>query len=968
MASGTIKGEGWGVQARIEWSSTKGTNGSTVKATLYAQNASGFYWNATVNQGYSLTINGSKVSGSTARLSSTADGKATLISHSVSVSYTGSKSITISGTMNCSNIYSNSRGEYIGTRSVEGTAKLDTVGSKPTIPTVSSPTTAFVSEKGTTTTIKWSKSTSYNNSGGYYVELSKDGGSYSKIKTITSLSTTELTYTIPAGTNKTYRFRVCAYNDIGSSSYSYSGTLTTNSISAPTIGTISTYNPYVTSTLSIPLSGGSQANGSSFKRMAALYYGSTKLATCTAPSNGNTTASITYSASNFASKLGKTKYSDKFTIKAWSENSNGTKSSTVSKDFTVNLNSDGKAVPSLSNPTLSGGALSHPSTCFIVGVTDLVVTSATATAQRATDDVTISYKIECTGMSAKSSKSATFSGLSAGVKTIRVTATDSRGLSTTKTVYCRFQSYAKPTLTITGGERLDNPNTSAKVTYTVKYSNIYSYTGGYDTPTTPINNISVQEYSLNGAEYKPYTSGGTITGLSVGSAHEIKIRVADKVQPTVYRINGVTIPTIESLLSIRKERIGINCIPESGYALDVNGNVRIMGELKYQIADRTIQPVTMLEGDSTGDGVIIGAKGLTIIGSGESTTEFLNNAGLSGSTEHMYITGDSSVRIITKLGDGYSGRQTFTFGSDGSLAIPDVFKFGSTTLYTNANNRAEFSGSLIVNRSIFAHTTINSEVVEIPICGLSSSDNIYIGSAEESKSVGDTNIYASVGAIKINSLDNIHIGSSDKYTKNIHFGTKTSKATALKKYWADDSVHDFITLTSDGLTSSFGWSGSSTYSTVTNLRGQTVQCKGSTTWTSDENLKYDIEEFSDKIDVFYRNLKPCSYKYILGSSGRSHSGYVTQEVEKALAQAGLTTKDFAGVVISPITRETETNEYGECVDIERSESNYLLDKGITEQHNLAYTEFIALNTHMIQKLLNKVDELENEIKSLKCIE
>lgn len=877
MASGVITGSGWGVQARIVWSSTKGTSGSTVKATLYAQNVSGFYWHATVNNGYSLTINGSKVSGNTAALSSTADGKATLISHSASVSYTGDKSITISGTIDCSNVYSNSRAEYIGTRSASKTVALDNVGSKPTTPTVSAPTTAFVSETGTTVTIKWSKSTSYNNSGGYYVELSKDGGSYSKIKIITSLSTVSTTYDIPSGTNKTYRFRVCAYNDIGSSSYSYSGTLTTNSMSAPTIGTISTYNPYVTSTLSIPLSGGSQANGSSFKRMAALYYGSTKLATCTAPSNGNTTASITYSAANFASKLGTTKYTDKFTIKAWSENSNGTKSSTVSKDFIVDLNTDGGATPSLSNPTLSGGALGYPATCFIVGISSLTVISATATARRSPSGTTITYKIECTGKSSKSSKSATFSDLSSGVKTIRVTATDSRGLSTTKTVYCRFQSYAKPTLTITSGERLASPNTSAKVTYTVKYSNIYSYANGYDQQGTQLNGINTQQYSLNGGTWTSYTSGSTIEGLSTGSSYEIRIRISDKVQPTVYRTNGVTIPTTESLLSLRSKRIGINCIPESGYALDINGNTRILGD----------------------------------------------------------------------------------------TTISGTVKFGATTLFTNTNSRAEFNKSLIVNRSIFAHTTINSEVVEIPICGLSSSDNIYIGSAEESKSVGDTNIYASVGAIKINSLDNIYIGSSDKYTKNIHFGTKTSKSTALKKYWADDSVHDFITLTSDGLTSSFGWSGSSTYKTVTNLRGQTVQCKGSTTWTSDENLKYDIMDFDDKIDVFYKHLKPRSYKYVLGSSGRSHSGYITQEVEDALIKAGLTTKDFAGVVITPIVRETEQNEHGEYIDIEGSESNYLLDKGITEQHNLAYTEFVALNTYMIQKLLNRVDELEKEVATFK---
>ena len=104
----------------------------------------------------------------------------------------------------------------------------------------------------------------------------------------------------------------------------------------------------------------------------------------------------------------------------------------------------------------------------------------------------------------------------------------------------------------------------------------------------------------------------------------------------------------------------------------------------------------------------------------------------------------------------------------------------------------------------------------------------------------------------------------------------------------------------------------------------------------------------------------------MGTSDRSHIGFKTQDVEKALEIANLTTKDFAGVVIQPInSRETEIDENGNKIDIELSESNYLLDKGINEQHNLAYIEFIALNTWQIQKLKTKVKEQQNEIDELK---
>lgn len=240
---------------------------------------------------------------------------------------------------------------------------------------------------------------------------------------------------------------------------------------------------------------------------------------------------------------------------------------------------------------------------------------------------------------------------------------------------------------------------------------------------------------------------------------------------------------------------------------------------------------------------------------------------------------------------------------------------------------------------------------------------------------GTTNTYDS--RIKLDKTDKyMEFIGADRYsfdnsiysTKGLGLGVgDTTGKTTLNVAcpWADSANHNIITRNSDGLTLSFGWAASSSYKTVTNIRGQTVQCNGSTTWSSDQNLKHDIRDFDEKYDLFYANLKPRSYKYDLGSSGRTHIGYVTQEVEEALAVAGLTTQDFAGVVIKPINgRETEEDENGNVVDVEVSEDNYLLDKGIEEQHNLAYIEFIALNTYMIQKLRKENTELTKKVNDL----
>lgn len=578
MASGTFQGSGWGVQAKILWSSTKISGGSTVSATLYAQNVDNSYWYATVNNGYSLTINGSSVSGNTAKLSSTTNGASTLISHSVTVSYTGDKSITISGTMDCGNIYSQSHGAYIGTRSASKSVALDKVGSIPPDVVVTGPTTQTISENGGTVSVTWNRCNDYSGNAVYRVQLSINGGSYSTIQDNIENSTLSYSYTIPAGQGNTYQFRVVAHNDIGySTEWGYSGVVTTNKLNPPTIGSISTYNPYVSSTLSVPLSGGSQTNGGTFKRYAALYYGSTLLANCATPSDGNTSASITYSAANFISKLGISKYTDTFTIKAWIQNGNDNKSSVVSKDFTVNINSDGGATPTLGAPTFSGGALGNPATCFIAGISTIGVTSATASLRRAPSGTTLSYSISCTGKSTVSGSSASFSSLVAGTNTITVTVTDSRGLSTSVTKQFVVQSYAPPSIKGIKGERLDSPNTSGKITYTLSYSPIYQYTD-VNTKGNQLNGINTQQIYKD-STWTNYTSGTAITGLNTELSYTFQLRVSDSLRTTTYTTDKATIPTITVLFAMREWGLGINCIPENGYSLCVGGNSKVNGKI-----------------------------------------------------------------------------------------------------------------------------------------------------------------------------------------------------------------------------------------------------------------------------------------------------------------------------------------------------------------------------------------------------
>ena len=577
MASGSIEGSGSYLHAYIYWSSAKGTGGSTVAADLHAKNVDGAWYEANLYGGYNLTINDDTKSGSGARLSGSANGSVLILSHSVWVGYTGNKSVTISAWIGSNGIYIN--GNNIGNRDCSGTATLDMVGSTPSIPTCTAPTTQVFTELGGNITIRWNKSSSYTTSGaGYYVDIQINNGSWNLLKDIKNLNTTSYTYAIPAGQGGTYRFRVVAYNPVGTSSeHSYSGVITRNSLSAPTIGTLNTYNPYVTSTLSVPLTGGSQANGGAFKRYADLYYGTTLLAHCATPStNNNTSVSITYSAANFIAKLGASKYSDTFRITAWIQNSNGSRSAYVSKEFTVNINTDGGATPTLGKLTLSGGILGQAATCFVSGVNSIKVTVPNATLRRAPSGTTVSYKIECTGATVAIGQTATFSGLSAGTKTIKTTAIDSRGLSVSTTIQCVVQPWSAPRLTIESCERVSTATTTAKLVYSMTYTPIYTYPTA-STQGVQLNSISLQQYNINGGSWNTASNNMIISGLSNELTYVINMRCADKVKTTTYSTSYITVSTINSLLSMRKWGCGINCIPQNGRALDVKGNSYLNG-------------------------------------------------------------------------------------------------------------------------------------------------------------------------------------------------------------------------------------------------------------------------------------------------------------------------------------------------------------------------------------------------------
>ena len=144
-----------------------------------------------------------------------------------------------------------------------------------------------------------------------------------------------------------------------------------------------------------------------------------------------------------------------------------------------------------------------------------------------------------------------------------------------------------------------------------------------------------------------------------------------------------------------------------------------------------------------------------------------------------------------------------------------------------------------------------------------------------------------------------------------------------------------------------------------NYRFSQLYVTSSSISTSDKNYKDDIKSLTDKHLQFFMKLQPVSFLFKEGTSGRTHIGFIAQDVEQAMSECGLTDLDFAG-----FCKDQKIDS--KLVDGEEVNEPILDENGNPEYiYSLRYEEFIALNTYTIQKLWNRVETLEKENAELK---
>lgn len=132
--------------------------------------------------------------------------------------------------------------------------------------------------------------------------------------------------------------------------------------------------------------------------------------------------------------------------------------------------------------------------------------------------------------------------------------------------------------------------------------------------------------------------------------------------------------------------------------------------------------------------------------------------------------------------------------------------------------------------------------------------------------------------------------------------------------------------------------------------------------TSDRNQKTNIQSIDDKYIELFDKLEPVTFKLTGKEHDRTHVGFISQDVETAMKELDISAEEFAA-----FCRDVKMEKV-EVVDEETGEKSEKEVEVKDENGNpvyiysLRYTEFIALNTRMIQENRKEIKELKTKVE------
>lgn len=388
--------------------------------------------------------------------------------------------------------------------------------------------------------------------------------------------------------------------------------------------------------------------------------------------------------------------------------------------------------------------------------------------------------------------------------------------------------------------------------------------------------------------------------------------------------------------------------------------------------------------------------------SGEITATKGSIAGWTIISDKMYTTGSGKYTGIGKYGSAYAfwagatsndngNSAVFKVGHTGKLTATDAditgtitatngkigrYDITSTYLMTNSGSNASGIGG---NQAFWAGAEdSNSAPFRVGYDGVLWAENAAIRGSIETGNLGDEGDTVSIinGHIGIQGTsNNVEIYSTgfkfgidgDYYLMSVSEGVKCYRNLYATDFVADgwlycSEVHSSGAVVIGADSESFYWAHGYQIARGTSWGGvcvgddsQQLRLYGSSIWashsisTSDENLKENFTTL-DQYENFYMNLNPIGFNYIGDYDGKkTHFGFGAHKTEDVLESEGYDADKFAVVTHRPLVQEDIEKRFGKDVEVD-----------IETEYGVSYTEFIALNTHMIQKTRRELTKVKQE--------
>lgn len=308
-------------------------------------------------------------------------------------------------------------------------------------------------------------------------------------------------------------------------------------------------------------------------------------------------------------------------------------------------------------------------------------------------------------------------------------------------------------------------------------------------------------------------------------------------------------------------------------------------------------------------------------------------------TTYTFATGDSNGQIkVTPSGGtaqnisvkglgtaAYTASTAYATAAQGTLATNAMPKAGGTFTGDVTHNTGTYFNASTYMKNNIGYNSYNTDGSAAILMCLNSSNELVIGSSSYPHT-GGTTIQSPNGGVTLKSPTSI-IQLDGKYS-----------SVALNSYTSDNYQGGWCPVTDDDGIIALGQS---------NRRWYKVYATTTSIGTSDRREKSDIMAIKDCPDMYeqlFDKLVPTTYTLDIEKTNDVHIGFIAQDIVKSLDELGVS-EETLGIVDHEFWTDEDTGE-------ER------------DRYGLAYTEFIALNTYMIQKQKAIIAKLEDRIAQL----